>query len=283
MQLYVGKISVAGRVIPTNLNIVKGYKMKLKQWLLVVVLGMMTTSVVAANDAEIKWPEPDSGWLKNGTFIDVEQLRRMGPEMTKDQVRELISYPQFSEGFLHPRTWNYLFNFRTGNGYEYVTCQYQVVFDKHERVESTHWRGADCVPNREVKPAVNQTRPVSLSSDGMFAFAKSGINDLQVPGQIRLRELANQIKTGFSNVRSISVTGHTDRIGSVQDNLALSYARAETAKRFLVNEGINGALITTDGVGSARPVVTCPAGATPAVINCLLPNRRIEVLVNGDK
>ena len=215
--------------------------------------------------------------------VDVEQLRRIGPEMNKDQVRELISYPQFSEGFFHPRSWNYLFNFRTGKGYEYVTCQYQVVFDKHENVESMHWREPACAQFVNAKPVVNQAHPITLSSDGMFAFGKSGFNDLQSAGQVRLRDLAVQLKTSFSKVKSVNIVGYTDRIGSVQSNMSLSRSCAETVKRFLMNEGIDGSLIRTEGAGSARPVSVCPRVASPAVIACLLPNRRIEVFVNGDK
>ena len=48
-----------------------------------------------------------------------EQLRRIAPGMTKNQVRELISYPHFSEGLFGPREWNYIFNFRTGKGAEF--------------------------------------------------------------------------------------------------------------------------------------------------------------------
>ena len=104
-------------------------------------LALIASLSAHANDtAEIKWPDPKSAWLNNGTFIDVEQLGRIGPGMNKDQVRELISYPQFSEGFFKPRQWNYLFNFRTGQGHEYVTCQYQVVFDKNQEVQSMHWQ-----------------------------------------------------------------------------------------------------------------------------------------------
>jgi outer membrane protein assembly factor BamE (lipoprotein component of BamABCDE complex) len=39
----------------------------------------------------VDFPDMDQAWLKGGTFVDIEQLRRIAPGMTKNQVRELIS------------------------------------------------------------------------------------------------------------------------------------------------------------------------------------------------
>lgn len=247
-------------------------------------LALIASLSAHANDTgEIKWPDPKSAWLNNGTFIDVEQLGRIGPGMNKDQVRELISYPQFSEGFFHPRQWNYLFNFRTGQGHDYVTCQYQVVFDKNQEVQSMHWREQDCAKYLSTKQIVIQTHPISISSDGLFAFGRSGLNDLQEGGRENLANLAGQIKNGFSTLRSVDIIGHTDRIGNAASNMTLSIARANTVKQYLVSQGIDGGKIRTQGMGSNKPVAFCSGAVTPAVIACLMPNRRIEISVSGDK
>ena len=260
--------------------------MSVKKWFFAAWAALSLTmplSVSAAENADIKWPDADDAWLKKGTFVDVEQLRRMGPEMNKDQVRELISYPHFDEGFFRPRHWNYLFNFRTGKGYEYVTCQYQVVFDKNQTVESMHWREPDCAKYLDNKPVVIQTHPITISTDGLFTFARSGFNDLQPAGRENLENLAGQIKNGFSNIRSVDIIGYTDRIGDPASNSSLSLARANTVKQYLVSQGIDSRVIRTQGMGASKPVAFCPGSATPAVIACLMPNRRIEVSVNGDK
>lgn len=258
-------------------------KTSLLRVLLSATLAMAAFGAHAAEDADIQWPDADSGWLKKGTFVNVEQLRRIGPDMNKDQVRELISYPQFNEGFFHPRSWNYLFNFRTGQDYEYVTCQYQVRFDKHENVESMHWRTAECAQYLDVKPVVIQSHPITMSTDGLFAFGKSGWNDLQMSGRENLSNLANQIKTGYSNLRAIDIVGHTDRIGSASANMQLSLARANTVKQYLVSQGVEARVIRTQGVGSNSPVAFCSGATSAAVIACLMPNRRIEISVTGDK
>lgn len=265
---------------------IKGINMKSKQWLVAVGLGLaaLTTAAYAQDSNEISWPEPNDAWLNKGTFIDVEQLRRMGPGLNKDQVRELISYPQFSEGFMNPREWNYLFNFRTGKGYEYITCQYQVQFDKNTEVESMHWREPSCGQYLSPpKPVVQQSHPITLSSDGLFEFGRSGLSDLQETGRMNLANIAGQIKSGYSNLRAITVVGHTDRIGSAASNAALSIARANTVKSYFMSQGIDGNLIQTQGVGSNKPVAFCSGAATKEVIACLMPNRRIEITVNADK
>lgn len=237
----------------------------------------------------LTWPNPSSAWIKNGTFVDVEQLRRVGAKLNKDQVRELISYPQFSEGFLHPRTWNYLFNFRTGKGSDYVTCQYQVHFDKDEQVDGSYWRDRQCeaflkvaAPAAAPAAPVTQSHPLVLSADGMFAFGKSGLNDLQDGGRDNLSQLAGQIKAGYKTLRSIEIVGYTDRFGSEETNLKLSLARAQTAKQFLVGKGIDGNLIRTRGAGKNNPIVVCDGVKSTKVIACLMPNRRLEINVVGD-
>ncbi len=53
----------------------------------------------------------------------------------------------------------------------------------------------------------------------------------------------------------IRVAGHADERGSVEYNRALGQRRAEAAKAFLVNFGIDGARITTVSFGEDRPLV----------------------------
>ncbi len=92
---------------------------------------------------EVCFPDQDKAWLKNGTYVNVENLRRMNVGMNENQVRELISYPHFSEGFLRPSVWNYVFNFRTGAGREYMTCQYQVQY-KDGLTANLFWNKPGC-------------------------------------------------------------------------------------------------------------------------------------------
>jgi outer membrane protein OmpA-like peptidoglycan-associated protein len=132
-----------------------------------------------------------------------------------------------------------------------------------------------------VNPAQKQpAHNVSLGADGLFAFGKSSLNDLQPEGRMKLERLSQQIREGY-NLESITVTGHTDRIGSAASNLMLSQARANTVKAYLVAQGVPAHLITATGVGSTQPLVTCNGPKSASVIACLQQNRRVEIAING--
>ena len=230
---------------------------------------------------DVVFPDMDRAWLKSGAIMDPMHVRSMGLGLTKNQVRSIIQYPHFSEGLFGPKQWDYIFNFKKPDG-SYLTCQYQVHFDEYNKTKGTYWNTPECA--RFVNPAQKQpAHNVSLGADGLFAFGRSGLMDLQPTGRVRLSELAMQIKTGFSKVRQVTVNGYTDRIGNAADNMKLSQARAETVKQFLVSEGVPASLIQTVGRGASEPVVNCPGPKSPSVIACLAPNRRIVVSVNGDK
>ena len=115
-----------------------------------------------------------------------------------------------------------------------------------------------------------------------FQGVLPGFKDLQQTGRENLFNLAGQIKSGYKTIRSISITGYTDRIGSISSNQVLSLARANTVKQYLISQGVDGSLIQALGAGSNNPVVNCPGLKSPSVVACLMPNRRIEVSVNGD-
>lgn len=61
------------------------------------------------------------------------------------------------------------------------------------------------------------------------------------------------------------ITGHTSREGQPAANKALSLARAEAVKRYLVGAGIEAAKIArTDGLGAAQTMVDEPEPGSPA-------------------
>lgn len=71
----------------------------------------------------------------------------------------------------------------------------------------------------------------------------------------------------------ISVIGHTDRVGSVTDNDALSRKRADSVKRMIQSAGIDATTIEAAGRGEREPLVETADGvAEPR-------NRRVEIRV----
>ena len=58
------------------------------------------------------------------------------------------------------------------------------------------------------------------------------------------------------NTRTVEIIGHTDNSGNRASNIALSQARADAVKGYLVGKGISPQQLTTDGVGPDQPVAS---------------------------
>ena len=77
----------------------------------------------------------------------------------------------------------------------------------------------------------------------------------------------------YCRVGSIRVIGHTDTSGAAGYNLALSQRRAKDARDELVRQGINSAVISSEGKGETEPFVPTGDGVKEQL------NRRTEVLI----
>jgi OmpA-OmpF porin, OOP family len=80
----------------------------------------------------------------------------------------------------------------------------------------------------------------------------------------------------------VLVTGYTDRLGSDAYNQKLSEHRANAVRNYLVSKGVERSKIETIGMGKKQPVVQCDQKEMKALINCLQPNRRVDVQVKGE-
>ena len=69
-----------------------------------------------------------------------------------------------------------------------------------------------------------------------------------------LDELAKVLRN--NPTYKLYIEGHTDNVGDDEANLDLSKRRAISVKNYLTAKGVNGAHLTTDGFGEARPVDT---------------------------
>jgi OOP family OmpA-OmpF porin len=138
-------------------------------------------------------------------------------------------------------------------------------------------------PAEQPKPGY-MIKPVVLNTDAAFFFGK---DRLTVAGKDAVENLAAYIKLWGIEEVQVDVVGHSDRIGSAKDNLALSERRAEAVKQVLVEAGVPAASISATGVGSSQPVTaadTCPDDIDRCErINCLAPDRRVEVGLKGTR
>lgn len=114
---------------------------------------------------------------------------------------------------------------------------------------------------------------VTLSASELFAFDKAQLK----ADQPKLDQIAAVLGRN-GHAENVVVTGYTDRLGSTKYNLSLSKKRAEAVKSYLVTKGIAAERIETIGKGKANPVVACTGvKKRAALIECLAPNRRVEV------
>jgi outer membrane protein OmpA-like peptidoglycan-associated protein len=234
------------------------------------------------------FPALNSAKWQQGAFPSLEALRNMRTGLGKDQVRELLSFPHFSEGLGGVREWNYIFHFRTGAGPEYITCQYMVRFNADVLTNGMYWKGPGCAdllkppvvtrPIAAVQPAVAPAK-TTLGADGLFRFDGRSLADLLPEGRRKLDALASDIKGSAGSVNAIKVTGHTDRLGSSTYNQALSLARAHTVRDYLVQAGVPAQSMQVQGKGESEPKVQCAQTRRAELIDCLAPNRRVEIEV----
>ncbi|MPW20722.1 OmpA family protein [Paraburkholderia sp. CNPSo 3157] len=134
-----------------------------------------------------------------------------------------------------------------------------------------------CAPPPPVDVPTAVEKPVALSTDALFDFDSA---TLTRNGKAALDTLASKLKQ-VRSIDAVTVTGYTDRFGSVEYNRDLSLRRAQSVADGLERRGVNAARFDVRGAGSVAPVATCPGPKTPSVIACLAPNRRVEVRVSA--
>jgi OOP family OmpA-OmpF porin len=113
---------------------------------------------------------------------------------------------------------------------------------------------------------------LTLSARELFDFDRS---ELKLP-QPRLDDMA-QALVHNPQIDHVTITGHTDRLGSKEYNQKLSERRAETVKQYLVSRGVDPKRLQAIGRGETQPIVECNEKTQANLIKCLEPNRRVEV------
>jgi OOP family OmpA-OmpF porin len=114
---------------------------------------------------------------------------------------------------------------------------------------------------------------VTLSSTELFGFDSA---TLTMP-QPKLDEIAAALQADPS-ITDVDITGYTDRLGSTKYNQKLSQRRANAVKEYLVGKGVDAKRLKAYGKGEQNPVVTdCKQKKRSELIECLAPNRRVEV------
>ncbi len=241
------------------------------------------------NTDDVVFPELDKAWQKDGLFPNRENLSKIRPGVSKDELYQLIGRPHFSEAN-RAREWDYIMKFYQADDSVKI-CQYKVIFDDKFKGQEFYWMPAECANEvggsqaATVVPLVTQApivkEKINLQADALFKFDKWQLTDMLPAGRHKLDELAAQLIEWDSQGDSrVSVTGHTDRYGDDLYNMNLSMLRAQTVRQYLINKGVSPSTLTAQGAGETQPLpnVVCSTNMPKAdQINCLQPNRRVEV------
>ncbi len=145
---------------------------------------------------------------------------------------------------------------------------------------------AVAVPVAAPAPALAAPRPdLQLATGVLFSFDRHDAAGIKAFSAVQLQELVARVQRDKLVVRAVQLSGHADRLkhGAQPDyNQRLSEKRVATVKAALVKLGIDGALIQTAARGDAVQVLRCEQHfKRPADLQeCLLPNRRVEVLID---
>lgn len=123
---------------------------------------------------------------------------------------------------------------------------------------------------------------ITISGEELFGFDKAKLSE---NGKAKLDQAVDQIRADSElRIKSIVITGHTDRIGSEQYNQKLSEKRVDVVKAYMVSKGVDESIIEAVGKGESEPIVACDGvKGKKALVECLAPNRRVEVRATGMK
>ncbi|HRF71877.1 MAG TPA: OmpA family protein [Accumulibacter sp.] len=144
-----------------------------------------------------------------------------------------------------------------------------------------------CEPKMAAAPAAPAAGPkpsgdkITVAADALFDFDKATLRPM---GKAKLDEIvamSKQIK-----LEVIIAVGHTDRLGSDAYNQKLSERRAASVKAYLVSKGVEANRVYTEGKGEKQPVTQpgqCAGPKSKKVIECLQPDRRVDIELIGTK
>lgn len=145
--------------------------------------------------------------------------------------------------------------------------------------QSTEVTGMDQMPSepkildektvRELFREALEARPETPLT--YLIYFKSGGTDITTDSRQTIQEVVKAIKS--RNPHEISVSGHTDSVGSIEFNHLLSMNRARAAASILVSQGAKEEIIEITYHGKENPLVPTPDEvAEPR-------NRRVEITI----
>ena len=136
-------------------------------------------------------------------------------------------------------------------------------------------------------PVPAAAAPVNAAANVLFNFDKRDMANVRSYTKDQLDSLIAQVKGGAITVTAIKLIGHADRLnstGNANYNVQLSQDRVNTIKTYMVNAGVPANLISTDFRADTTQIEACTKDkfrSNAELQECLLPNRRVEVVLTG--
>ena len=234
--------------------------------------------VGTTDNESVKFPAIDKSYLKQVQRFELNQVQRLGPALTKDQIRYILGNPHFSEGLFFVRQWNYVLDIRIPETQEYQRCQLRIDFDKKYLAKSYYWLGTGCQDFVQIQndqlPSENNSIDHPQASV-IFPFDHYDAASISSEA-LHINEIAQSILQ--SQAKTVYVTGFADQLGDLTYNQALSAQRANTVAYLLVKNGIDPNNIKINANGSTRIYKECNETVKSSeTISCLSPNRRVNI------
>ncbi len=125
----------------------------------------------------------------------------------------------------------------------------------------------------ELAKVKEESRGTVMTLDGSVLFV-TGKSELLPIAREKLDQVANALKEMGSG-ESVLIEGHTDAQGADSANLALSQARADAVREYLISRGVPQDKVRSIGRGEQQPVASndSPEGRAN--------NRRVEIVIQN--
>jgi outer membrane protein OmpA-like peptidoglycan-associated protein len=120
----------------------------------------------------------------------------------------------------------------------------------------------------------------------LFNFDRHDARNMRPFSVVQLEELVKRVQRDQLQIKGVRLSGHADRLNSTGQNdynQRLSERRVATVRAELERLGVAAALIRTEASGDAQQVSGCETRFRnqAELRECLLPNRRVEVVIEA--
>jgi outer membrane protein OmpA-like peptidoglycan-associated protein len=143
--------------------------------------------------------------------------------------------------------------------------------EKSARIEAEKKAAAAMASLAEIARVKEEQRGMVITLDGAVLFASGKATLLPIAEQ-KLGQVA-EVLQNQDDSKKIVVEGHTDSVGSDENNRRLSQDRADAVRAFLVTKGVPSARISSVGRGESTPIGDNKTPDGRAM------NRRVEIIV----